>query len=1132
MTSNGGGAVRSRFFSLVESCHSPCPRLQSFGWPLNATGNWFVPRMPAQVTTGYPHQPTHVTNIPKDTGWWTTFTSANYTLAISTSVSYDPQQLRILVSPTDVPPVPSPAWDFTTNYAQWTQVTIPNMIGTGINLGGTFLRCNGKVWFILPQYTSSGGTISIFVRAMSAPENDTAPSTWESWTDYGTVLSYSISDTYSIFVGGGYFNNVNGNSAGAVCVNGDTVMVTGYGVNYNYGGPVSVAWKRPSDSWTVHPSNPVLPAQDANLLPHLLSAGPWVIVARAWPTSSTWNLNYAHSSNLEVWTSKSIDLSSLATGCTGSFDVFDGGCNATHCFVPMTCGESGVPNTCKNKFLRILTLTIQNCGYNGFSEAGDNCVPSEVSNCLGTCKCDSGYRYSHTSAFGGCVLSTAPVVSNPPFTAPVPVVAPVAAPVATPVTSPVAAPVAAPINSPVAAPQAPPAAAPVATPVSAPAANPVAAPTAAPFATPTSVPINAPLSAPLATPTAVPIASPNAVPAAAPLASPVFAPVNAPSDLSIPSPTAVPYVAPMLAPTDGTSANPSQAPSVGAPQRSAFSWRFNITAPEIPSPAQIGAMEQRLATLLTVSSVTVIFNSNRRAVFLIADLYVSTQAVLDRITSNSSLQAQITATVSDYLNAAPTGSNVINDGGNLAIGAIIGIVVGIAAAIAIVIIIIVLVIRKKSKDGKETKPTVATEMKGPVEEKPSGKAPKGDKKPKASKPSETESSVEETTYGSVDFSTVDTTKKEFRDEWVIEKDDLEIGSKIGKGSFGTVFSGSYGGSRVAIKQCSLSLDDEALTEFKREAIFMLGLKRHPSIVNVLGVCTDDDQLFVVMEFCDSGSLDRVANDLPLDQKLAILDDAAKGVSHLHRCGVVHRDLAARNILLNETKDGYQAKVADFGMSRMVDKFEQQGVTNAAVGYVSVQFDLSSHFLPHLHSRPVKYMSPEALANKSYSPASDVWTFAILCFEVLTGQPPHANIDLFTAGLRIRDEALTPKLPDITPEWLAELCARCWSKKPEARPTMDFIVKEFRKHVSQRTGTIREAPSAVNSIQSGSVSTPGNSAQPLVKGAQIPPPLPESSESSDESSEDESSEEEEGDESEEESSESEAAESSDSSSESE
>jgi serine/threonine protein kinase len=222
---------------------------------------------------------------------------------------------------------------------------------------------------------------------------------------------------------------------------------------------------------------------------------------------------------------------------------------------------------------------------------------------------------------------------------------------------------------------------------------------------------------------------------------------------------------------------------------------------------------------------------------------------------------------------------------------------------------------------------------------------------------------------------------------------------------------------------------------------------------------DADQLFVVMEFCDSGSLDRIVNELTLDQKLSILDSVAKGVAHLHRCGVVHRDLAARNVLLNETRDGFSAKVSDFGMSRMVDKFETQGQTNAAVG-------------------PVKYMAPEGLAKKLYSFASDVWTFAVLCSEVLSGVAPHASLDLFTAGLRIRDEGLTPDLPKDTPDWLQALCKRCWSMKPAARPSMDDVVKEFKANVAQHAATVRAPKSAASTLGSKSTATPSSSAQPM------------------------------------------------------
>lgn len=169
-----------------------------------------------------------------------------------------------------------------------------------------------------------------------------------------------------------------------------------------------------------------------------------------------------------------------------------------------------------------------------------------------------------------------------------------------------------------------------------------------------------------------------------------------------------------------------------------------------------------------------------------------------------------------------------------------------------------------------------------------------------------------------------------------------------------VYLGSYNDSEVAIKQTNLSVGQNALDDFKREAVLLLSIKPHPSIVQVLGISVNGENIYMVMEFCEHGSFDVYARDHNVDDaaKEKILDSISSGIgaiepknsqlspltcliAHLHRSGIIHRDLAARNILLGA---GLKAKVADFGMSRIVDKFEQKGQTTANIG-------------------PIKYMAP-------------------------------------------------------------------------------------------------------------------------------------------------------------------------------
>jgi serine/threonine protein kinase len=100
-------------------------------------------------------------------------------------------------------------------------------------------------------------------------------------------------------------------------------------------------------------------------------------------------------------------------------------------------------------------------------------------------------------------------------------------------------------------------------------------------------------------------------------------------------------------------------------------------------------------------------------------------------------------------------------------------------------------------------------------------------------------------------------------------------------------------------------------------------------VQVLGLCKTATDLYMIMEFASAGSLDRlmVKEQLSSNEKISIIHGVAKGVAHLHRYRIVHRDLACRNVLVNA---GRIPKVADFGMSRIIDKFELKGTTACVI----------------------------------------------------------------------------------------------------------------------------------------------------------------------------------------------------------
>jgi predicted Ser/Thr protein kinase len=248
--------------------------------------------------------------------------------------------------------------------------------------------------------------------------------------------------------------------------------------------------------------------------------------------------------------------------------------------------------------------------------------------------------------------------------------------------------------------------------------------------------------------------------------------------------------------------------------------------------------------------------------------------------------------------------------------------------------------------------------------------------------------------------------------------DLKVIREIGAGAYGKVFLGEWQMTQVALKVSGMTSSEE----FIREAQLLINLRPHPNVVQILGVSTDGLNVVMIMEYCDGGSLDHlVKNEISMQTKIKYLSGIAKGVYHLHKNNIIHRDLAARNILLSRG----EPKISDFGMSRKVQEAASHGQTRSTIG-------------------PLRWMAPESLKSSQYSSKSDVWSFGILCWEVLLGEEPHLNSDPLAIGIEIRDRGHTPTIPeDINPD-LAQLMKDCWKLDADQRPDFAEICKRINR----------------------------------------------------------------------------------------
>jgi len=246
--------------------------------------------------------------------------------------------------------------------------------------------------------------------------------------------------------------------------------------------------------------------------------------------------------------------------------------------------------------------------------------------------------------------------------------------------------------------------------------------------------------------------------------------------------------------------------------------------------------------------------------------------------------------------------------------------------------------------------------------------------------------------------------------------EIIVEREIGEGSYGKVCLGKWNAAPVALKFCKRK---GKIDDFMREIRLMINLPPHPNVVQMFGISLDGPQPVIILEYCAGGSLDKLLFDSNVKQseeyKMKLVRGIAAGMLHLHKHNIVHRDLAARNILLTESGN---PKISDFGMSRILEK-DDEGKTNSTIG-------------------PVCWMAPESLAHRNYSKKSDVWTFGIVVYEIVAQCEPHKDLDLFDVGTRIRDEGLTPKIPEDCPQKLRQLMKMCWKKNPERRPNFEEI----------------------------------------------------------------------------------------------
>ncbi|KAM3965054.1 LOW QUALITY PROTEIN: receptor protein-tyrosine kinase sevenless [Aphomia sociella] len=265
----------------------------------------------------------------------------------------------------------------------------------------------------------------------------------------------------------------------------------------------------------------------------------------------------------------------------------------------------------------------------------------------------------------------------------------------------------------------------------------------------------------------------------------------------------------------------------------------------------------------------------------------------------------------------------------------------------------------------------------------------------------------------------------------IRREQITLTKFLGSGAFGEVFegiarqiNGSTTDTKVAVKTLRKGATEQEKTEFLKEAALMSNFK-HEHILRLLGVCLDNDPNYIIMELMEGGDLLSYLRakraSLYTPESLTLLDllnmcvDVTKGCRYLEEMHFVHRDLACRNCLVAQRAGGRVVKIGDFGLAR--DIYKNDYYRKEGEGLL-----------------PVRWMAVECLVDGVFSCQSDVWAWAVLCWEVLSlGQQPYPARTNRQVLAYVRAGG-TPDRPPNCPSVFYELLQKCWSYNAETRPS--------------------------------------------------------------------------------------------------
>jgi len=315
-------------------------------------------------------------------------------------------------------------------------------------------------------------------------------------------------------------------------------------------------------------------------------------------------------------------------------------------------------------------------------------------------------------------------------------------------------------------------------------------------------------------------------------------------------------------------------------------------------------------------------------------------------------------------------------------------------------------------------------------------------------------------YNPYEDSLIINTKDE-KDKWEFPRRHLKFYGILGEGCFGQVWKcealnieGNKANTTttVAVKTLKASATQKERDDLIKElnVMKMFYDDPHPNVVRLLGCCTsgsDKEQILLIMEFVAKGKLQEFLRKSRAEQDYGNLHGAsqkltsrdlttycyqvARGMEYLAAKKVIHRDLAARNILVSDMN---VCKVADFGFSR--DVMANNIYERKSEGRL-----------------PIRWMAPEALYDNIYTTKTDVWSYGVLMWEIVTlGSTPYPGMSGSEVMKKVKEGQRLDK-PEHCDREIYNMMFYCWDKDPGERPTFTDLVKNLESLLTQGTDYI-------------------------------------------------------------------------------